>query len=277
MEESRLTFRSKVTDEAWQYKIREKIKADWGNKYKFWENIDLSLKNAIVKRVDRKVAEKIILEYEWLGDMAVTNIYYGIFFENFCGGVICINSNGSNKDCGKMFGIDSKYVSYFARGACPFWTPKGSASKLLSYALKFEKTRGAKVALAYSDNDAGEYGTVYQATNWTFIGYGNPKPQYTKGNRIIDSRTWQGMYRKDKTIKDRLIKEGWRKQMSSAKGRYCYLLADGQEKKMILDKINKLILPYPKRPTKSVISIVNDAVTNPSEEGGAVPTITHHD
>ena len=31
------------------------------------------------------------------------------------------------------------------------------------------------------------------------------------------------------------------------------------------------------RKHKSVISIVNDAVINPSEEGGAVPTITHHD
>jgi hypothetical protein len=31
------------------------------------------------------------------------------------------------------------------------------------------------------------------------------------------------------------------------------------------------------RKLKSVISIVNDAVTNPSEEGGAVPTITHHE
>lgn len=286
MEESRLTFRSKVTDEAWQYKIREKIKADWGNKYKFWENIDLSLKNAIVKKVDRKVAEKIILEYEWLGDMAVTNIYYGIFFENFCGGVICINSNGhsANPKAEISLGVTKGKLSYFARGACPFWTPKGSASKLLSFALKLEKERGAKMAIAFSDYYAGEYGTVYQASNWHYIGLsikGGSDKSYAKNNRILDGRTLtsyaqrQGMS-VDK-YRDILLKEGWRENFNTQKGRYVYILADGIEKKMILDKINKLILPYPKRPTKSVISIGNDAVTNPSEEGGAVPTITHHE
>ena len=85
------------------------------------------------------------------------------------------------------------------------------------------------------------------------------------------------MYWKDRTIKTRLIQKGWKKQMSSAKGRYVYILADGSEKNMIVDKIKHLITAYPKRPIKSVISIVNDAVTNPSEEGGAVPTITHHE
>ena len=90
--ESRLTYRKKVTDQAWQYKIRLSKESEWlkSNKYKFWEDIDLDLKKAIIKEVERKTAEKIILEYEWLGDMAITNKYYGIFFENYCGGVICI-------------------------------------------------------------------------------------------------------------------------------------------------------------------------------------------
>jgi hypothetical protein len=169
---SRLTFRNKQTVEAWQYKIRKEKERIWNdtNKYKFWENLDLNLKTAIVKETDRKTAEKIILEYEWLGDMAVTNKYYGIFFGNYCGGVICINTNGVMANNGMMYGIDDKYVSYFARGACPFWTPKGTASKLLSYALKLEQRRGAKVAHAFSDTDAGEYGTVYQATNWICLG-----------------------------------------------------------------------------------------------------------
>jgi hypothetical protein len=86
--ESRLTFRSIVTDEAWQYKIRKQKEIDFINsgKYQFWKDIDLSLKNAKIKRVERETAKKIILEYEWLGDMAITNIFYGIFFGNFCGG-----------------------------------------------------------------------------------------------------------------------------------------------------------------------------------------------
>lgn len=250
--ESRSTFRNKVTDEAWQYKIRKQKQSDWieSGRYQFWNDIDLNLKKAIVREVERKTAEKIILEYEWLGDMAVTNKFYGIFFANFCGGVICINTGGHAAHGEKQFGIVKGELSYFARGACPFWTPKGTASKLLSFALKYEKQRGAKMAIAYSDHDAGEYGTVYQATNWNFIGYtkGKDAPQYVKNNKILDSRTWQELYKRDKTIKNRLHSNGWVKQYANPKGRYVYILADEPYKSSIFANIKNLIMPYPKRP-----------------------------
>lgn len=246
---SRLTFRSKITSEAWQYKIRQQSKENWLNsgKYRFWEDIDLSLKKAIIKEVERKTAEKIILEYEWLGDMAVTNKYYGIFFGNYCGGVVCINTNGNAAHCGKFYGIDSSKVSYFARGACAFWTPIGAASKLIAYSLKMEKERGALVAVAYSDNDAGEYGTVYQASNWLFTGYTKPKPQYVKNNKVIDSRSWEGNYAKDKTYKKRLVESGWKLQSGNKKGRYIYILASGEQYEKIYKKVKAIIAPYPKR------------------------------
>jgi hypothetical protein len=247
--ESRSTFRKKVTDEAWQYKIRVQKENDWlkSGRYKFWENIDLSLKKSIVREVERKTAEKIILEYEWLGDMAVTNKYYGIFFGPYCGGVICINTGGHSAQGEKQFGILKGELSYFARGACPFWTPKGTASKLLSFALKLEKKRGVKMAIAYADHDAGEYGTVYQATNWIFIGYSKPKPQYVKNNKILDSRVWEGMFSKDKSIKERLEKNGWKKQYGSPKARFIYILADEPYKKSIFTNIKHLVAQYPKR------------------------------
>lgn len=247
--ESRLTFRSKQTVEAWQFKIRKQQEEKWekSGKAKFWEDIDLSLKNARVREVQRKTAEKIILEYEWLGDMAVTNKYYGIFFGLFCGGVICINTSGQSALGEKQFGLRKGDVSYFARGACPFWTPKGTASKLLSNALRFEKKRGAKLAIAYADHDAGEYGTVYQATNWHFIGYTKKSYQYVKNNKVLDSRTWQELYKKDKSIKKRLLSDGWKKQEASLKGRYVFILADDPLKSIIYSKIKHLIVKYPKR------------------------------
>lgn len=253
--ESRLTFRSKVTDEAWQYKIRKQKESDWyaSGKYRFWEHIDLSLKKAIIKEVERKTAEKIILEYEWLGDMAITNKYYGIFFGNYCGGVICINTNGVCPGNGKQFGIlDSEY-SYFARGACAFWTPKGSASKLLTYACRFEKKRGAKVAIGFADTDAGEYGTVYQASGWTCLGRQySINHQYAKGDKICDSRTVSQYAKKQGKTYNIIAKElelnGWIKQNTNLKYRYVNILADEPYKSSIFAKIKHLISDYPKRP-----------------------------
>lgn len=257
--ESRLTFRSRVTDEAWQYKIRKQKEADWLNsgKYQFWNDIDLSLKKAVVREVERKTAEKIILEYEWLGDMAITNKYYGIFFESYCGGVICINTNGVCPGNGKQFGVKDSEYSYFARGACPFWTPKGTASKLLTYAAKFEAKRGAKIAIGFADTDAGEYGTVYQASGWYCIGRQTSiNHQYVKGNMIKDSRSISQLAKKQHKNYNQISKElelnGWTKQNTNMKFRYIKILADEPYKSSILEKIKHLITEYPKRPNAAL-------------------------
>lgn len=253
--ESRLTFRSKVTDEAWQYKIRVQREKDWieSGRYRFWSDIDLTLKKAIVREVERKTAEKIILEYEWLGDMAVTNKYYGIFFGSYCGGVICINTNGVMANNGRMYGLKDSEVSYFARGACPFWTPTGTASKLLSFALKLEKKRGAKVAHAFSDTDAGEYGTVYQATNWICLGRQKSNDiELVKNNKIIGSRYLSQIATRHKKtpkqMENEMIRQGWKVQPTNKKYRYCYILADEPYKSSIFENIKHMVTDYPKRP-----------------------------
>jgi len=250
----RKTFRPKKTREAWQYQIKREREEYYKNKNNIWDAINKSLKNAVIKPCTRKQAEKIILEYEWLGDMAVTNIFYGIFFENIMGGTICINSSGSSPNSEKSFGIKKGELSYFARGACAYWTPVGTASKLLSFALKLEKKRGAKAAIAYADTDAGEYGTVYQATNWFYIGKsipGGADLHYSKNNYILDGRTMTEYAKRNNMSMDKyrieLEANGWILQRKNPKHRYFYILADEPLKTVMFNKIKHLIKPYPKR------------------------------
>ena len=273
--QSRLTYRSVVTDEAWQYKIREQKRLDWENssKYKFWQDIDLSLKRARVREVTRKTAEKIILEYEWLGDMAVTTRFYGLFYDNVCGGVICIAPFGCSRFSGHKFGVDFRKTSYFARGACAFWTPKGSASKLLSWAAKEEGARGQLVAYGFADTDAGEYGTVYQASNWLCLGKQKSlNTQMVKGNRVMDTRLYSAKSRRGGLTLDEyvnLLKEnGWTKQTANRKYLYASILAEEPEKALIMSRIKHLITDYPKRPAAAVETGSGDQ----SEIGGLIPT-----
>ena len=250
--ESRFTYRNKKTVQAWQYdvRIKEQDKFIESGKHKFWENLDLNLKNAIVKKVDRSIAKKIILTYEWLGDMAITNLYYGIFFGDFCGGVICINTNGVCYGNGKSYGVKDSELSYFARGACAFWTPKGAASKLLSIACRLEKKRGAKVCIGYADTDAGEYGTVYQASNWICLGRQKTSNyQYFKNNKVLDSRSISQKARNLKTTIKNLEKhlrlKGWKRQKTNRKYIYINILSD--KDKFIYNKTKDRVSKYPKR------------------------------
>jgi hypothetical protein len=245
----RITLHDKSDTEAYQYKIRKQEELNYQGK-KFWLGIDLSLNKAVVKEVSRSLAKNIILKYEWLGDMAITNKFYGIFFGDYCGGVICIATFGSFRGNGKYYGVSDTDVSYFARGACSFWTPKGAASKLLSWALKYERKRGAKIAVAYADTEAGEYGTVYQATNWLCLGKQKHADwEMAKNGRNVHSRIISNYAKKNNTtIKGYvkfLEKQGYVKQTVNPKIRYCYILND--EDGQIINKIKKDISEYPKR------------------------------
>lgn len=255
--ESNITFREKFKHKAYQRFIREKRAEE--DVDKIWQLENLSIKKAMVKKVSYSFAKKIILDYEWLGTMASTNFHYGIFFGNLCGGVVCyaVGGGGANKNASAEFGIKQTELAYLARGACTHWSPKGSASKLISYSLKFiSKDSGAKIALAYSDTDAGEIGTVYQATNWYCIGKGKPTRQFiSPTGKIHDQKVVYNIrYNKGKlnTVswskqKDHLLKNGWKTQLSNPKWRYCYILESGSEKERLYNMIKKKIVDYPKR------------------------------
>ncbi len=252
---SRLTYRKKSTTAYQKLKRDEKEKNYTG--YKYWKNISLSLKTARVKGVERKTAEKIIFEYEWLGDMAVTNKYYGIFFESYCAGVICIFTKGYAPKSHMRYGVKNYEVSYFARGACTFWSPIGTASKLLSYALKMEKQRGCKVACAFADTDAGEYGTVYQATNWLCLGKTSSNLQWVKNNRVFDQRTMTSALVSRgisySRFRQNLLKDNWIEQKANPKYKYVFITADEPERTNIYNRIKNLIIKYPKRPEKKCV------------------------
>ena len=260
----RSTFRSKQTDEAWQYKVRKERESFYKGKENIWNNIDLSLKKSIIRKVTREQAEKLILEYEWLGTLPPASFYYGIFFENILGGVVCYVGNGGGPSCAKMYGIKDREIGYLLRGACAYWTPKGSASRLISISLKLIKKDypHIKIAIAYADSEAGEYGTVYQATNWLCLGLGNdgksPSKEWvnTKG-KIFHNSITTDIARRNKTtnkkVTQHLLDKGWRQQPRNAKCRYLYLIAQGEERQRIYNRIKQYISDYPKRPNSAPV------------------------
>lgn len=238
----------------WQKKvaISEASRFEASGACRFWEHVDLDLSKSVVKPITRKMAEQVIERYEWLGDMAVTNRYYGLFFEHLCAGVICINRKGVSFGNGRLFGLEDRFVSYFARGACTFWAPNGSASRLLSIAAKLEKKDGQKVCIGFSDIYAGEIGTVYQASNWICLGLSNPYGFIMlKGDHYIDDRTLSSFSKRSKIsfseAKAMFEAKGYSVVRKNPKIRYAKILASGKEYNDIYNRIKHLIIPYPKR------------------------------
>lgn len=287
----RETFRDTMSDVAWQKHVRDAAIDRYAGR-EWWADVDLSLKRAVVRPTTRTVAEKIILEYEWLGTLPFgCKRYYGIFFDGWaCGGVVCFADGGANLYAHKEFGIAPTELSYLARGACTHWTPTGTGSKLIAHALRLEAQLGAQVALAYSDTDAGEIGTLYQATNWLCLGRGGSTYQFIhpQTDRVYDMKIVHDMRVRAgiqdtvswSQMRDYLVEQGWRVQLSNPKYRYAYILASGEERASIQARIRGNFTPYPKRSSAQAdtargISIDSDAPHLPvGNEGGASPTVT---
>ncbi len=247
---SRSTFRSAAGDVAWQKQLRDRY-ADEGAP----PVPHLDIKKAIVRPVSRRLAEQIILKYEWLGTMAQTGYHYGLFFGSYCAGVCCVAAGGGTGGVNSHmeWHLERNEFATLARGACVHWAPLGSNSKLVSWTCRLlPKDAKAKLLIAYSDTDAGEIGTIYQACNWACVGKGASTTQWLAPNgRIYDQKLPYDMRRREGFKKPRgayvaaLRDAGWTEQKSNPKFRYVCVL--DKTDKALIDRVENMRQPYPKR------------------------------
>lgn len=245
-----------------QYKIREQKRLEQQDKLDFdLECVDLS--NSIVREIDRLTAKKIIEEYEWLGYMPkYCNYFFGIFFEinnkEYLGGVVALQPEyGENLGVWDKYGYTRKIIQ-LSRGVCLWWTPKNTASFMISKVCDWiKKNTHYKVITATVDSNAGEIGTIYQSLNWYYVGTfgGNLTKSgkerirygYLINGKIYNQRHIRskiGTAKKDEVLKHypnvKIFNMGRKK-------RYFYFLGNKNENKELLKSISGILKPYPKR------------------------------
>jgi hypothetical protein len=243
--EERLTFREKCPEVCWQKHLRDQHLNEGA------PDVDLTLKNAVVRPVSKKLGRQIILKYEWLGTIgAGPQRYYGIFFGPHCAGAAVMASAGAIPAFMKTFKLNARELAYLVRGACVHWAPKGTNSKLISYVAKFERKLGYKAVIALADTDAGEIGTIYQACGWVYFGQGEKWIQWISPQGKILSYNALTIRRKNyhtttPKLQEMLKAEGWKKQWSNPKHRYICVLDKKDEN--LTAVVEALRQPYPKR------------------------------
>jgi hypothetical protein len=206
-----------------------------------------SLRDAVVERIPNKEAEHVILKYEWLGTMGnATRASYGLKMDGELLGVACYGAGGSREAqniCGEQHIAETICLQ---RGACVPWAPKNAASFLIRHACRAaHKNFGWKVFFAYSDPEAGEIGTVYQAVGWHYLGANLGRQS---GSIQINWRTQEGKVfssqwaNKRRLSKLQCLARGWHPVAARPKGKYIWFEDKGLEKHCRYE-----FLPYPKR------------------------------
>jgi hypothetical protein len=129
---------------------------------------------------------------------------------------------------------------------------------------------GKNIFVAYSDEDAGEVGTVYQAAGWDYCGWTGASLKFrTPSGKVHDIRAVSGMRRDRKgwlpgqpmkykvswaEMKARLIASGCVFFKGRAKHRYVHFSGDRRLVRQLRKALRWPKLPYPRRVPKAEAS-----------------------
>lgn len=249
------------TDVCWQKLIRDLwLKDDIKNGCPFDTNIkDFILNKEIMTEEHRKFIQK----YEWLGNSGLNSSFvFTARYKGELGGVVIIREPYS-------YQFDKRLEALIQRGACSSWSPKNLGSKLVMFACRWMVNNTEKrIFTAYSDPEAGEIGTIYQACNFDYLGndFGANYNYKLPSGKVVISRWFRRESTLKKLAKDleilwdetletkTLLKSKAKEFMLSCekikckpKGKYVLLLK--KTNKETLTKTWKCY-PYPKRITK---------------------------
>ena len=164
----------------WQYEIRLKNYNNDLKEANLTEDIvkTLTTKDFNFEYVDKTNKHKcyeisqFIERHEWLGKMPIwiTHRFVArLKLNNILAGVIVLSTPNTFS---YLLGKENKNIEkLISRGACVSWSPKNLASWLIMKSIKFMvKHTEFRIFTAYSDPEAKELGTIYQACNFLYLG-----------------------------------------------------------------------------------------------------------
>ena len=194
-------FKDYDKEHCWQYEIRQQnLTQDLRSSgVTIQEAQELRTKDfdfAYVDKTDTAQCLEIksfIQKHEWLGKLPIwlTHRFTARLKKNgvLAGVIVMATPNAFSNVLGKENKDIEKLIS---RGACISWSPKNLASWLLMKSIKWMvQNTEFRAFSAYSDPEAKELGTIYQACNFIYLGQ-----KFGAGSQYLDpdnpKRGWFG-------------------------------------------------------------------------------------
>ena len=138
------------------------------------------------KNICFEEVKTFIERHEWLQRISLypTHIFTARY-KNILAGVVIMDMPSVFS---KLLGEETKKIErLISRGACISWSPKNLGSSLIMFAINWMvKNTQYRLFVAYSDVEAKELGTIYQACNFYYLG----KKSGAKKQYKIETGRW---------------------------------------------------------------------------------------
>lgn len=188
-----------------------------------------------LEKASHKAIKFACMNFHYAKTVPASSISYSLFNDEneWCGIISFCYPSGVMS--GKQFNLMQGQFIELNRMALN--GKQNSTSKALSLAIKIFKKQNptVKLLISYADKGQDHYGTIYQATNWIYVGENE-----TSGKDYF----YQGKWRHDRTLneysKEFLATLKTRKR--SGKRKYIYPLD-----KTLINYCKSLSKPYPKK------------------------------
>ena len=169
-------FKTYSEDHCWQYNIRiNNIEEDLLlSGLTIYEANSLRISDFTFQNEEKKLIFKEVKEFierhEWLSKLSLyPTHFFTARYKGILAGVIIMDMPNAFS---KLLGENTKTLErLISRGACVSWSPKNLASSLISFSINWMvRNTQYRLFTAYSDTEAKELGTIYQACNFYYIG-----------------------------------------------------------------------------------------------------------
>ena len=188
-----------------------------------------------LERASVKAVKYAIMNWHYSKAVPMVQIAYAVFNvrKKWCG-VICY-SIGANSHISSQFGLPNGKVIELVRVALN--GHQSSTSKALSISLKLicKDAPNVKLIVSYADTEQGHKGTIYQATNWYYIGDSiHHHHEHIETGEFLHNRVYSEL--------DKTKKALYRTKKSKPKHKYIYPID-----KSLIPMCKELAKPYPKK------------------------------
>ena len=213
-------------------------------------------KNYYMTEIDAKVARDLIKKYHYSHKVVPNSkLHLGVFDKktNQLVGVLQYGTPmNATKTPQKIVSNSNQYEMYeLNRMAMIDEAPKLSESQAISLSFKFIKRyyTNIKWLLSFSDGKEGNVGTIYQATNWIYLGYRESDSFYE-----LDGEIWHNVqiwhkFKEGKDIKTMdALNDNFNNISKITSKQHIYVMPLTENINFLLER-----QPYPKKDTEARI------------------------
>ena len=168
---------------------------------------------------------------------------YSVFTDDgkWCG--VIVYSSGASPQIGKPYGLFQGEVLELVRVALNGRQKATSEAVSASLRMVRKDARNVKMIVSYADTEQGHLGTIYQATNWKYVGVSKGHAYYVVNGKRLHSKTVtaKGWRQSEKWLRENVDKSA-KVVRGGDKHKYLFIFD-----KKLQRRLEGSFLPYPKR------------------------------